>query len=66
MIADILLQDTSSRMVDDDNKNLKEKKEYKKKYLNSKLESCQQSLKRYKLAGKICVTYVFLLLNICP
>ena len=66
LIENIIVQDTSSRRVEEDKKNLKEKKEYKKKYLNSKLESCQQSLKRYKLAGKICVKYVFILLNICP
>ena len=56
LIENIIVQDTSSRRVEEDKKNLKEKKEYKKKYLSSKLESYQQSLKRYKLAGNLIIT----------
>jgi guanylate kinase len=59
LFENIPAQETSNRRVDDDIKNLKEKKEYKKKYLNSKLESCQQSLKSYKLAGKISINIYF-------
>ena len=44
--------------MDDDNKNLKDKEEYKNKYLSSKFESCQESVKRYKRAGKQCSTKV--------
>ena len=55
----LFIQDSSSMVRKETYKNLNEKKEYRSKYLASKLESSQKSLKRYRFVGKIYKVIIF-------
>ena len=48
----LFLQDTSDMRSKEAHMAGRERKEYRMKYLNNKLDSCHKSLKRYRFVGK--------------
>ena len=64
----LFLQGSSGIERKETYQNLNEKKEYRSKYLASKLESSQKSLKRYRFVGKIIVhLYIYIYIaQLCP